>query len=292
MGELNQPVEPRSPWRSSLSPETPEREQPGAAFDRDIAMIEELPDPVERGRYALDLLEEVTGAQMSGLYRGERDLPVVTGRTDWSQQYYLYEIPDGQGGDPRTIREVYDDSRLQRTAKHVFGRVDQGKMRVIDRAQGPYLELGMSECSALIAVQPDRLWVAHLSYSMTTAAEQVVDLMRQQGVASDQLYAVASVGASQEQRAAAIGGELGRRLRLEDYIRLGVQPDRMVPFEFDWEVKAGQEPVARNLVRVLVSSQAVYVKLADYSSQQGAVRQEVQQGPDRAERVLVWPEGR
>ncbi len=205
------------------------------------------------------------------------------------QQYYLYDIGSSTPGeDIHTIRPGYSDNYpLTVTPEHAFGKVAQGMMVVIDRDRGPYLHIGASECSALIAVQPDKLWVAHVSYSMTIAAEQVVEQMRQAGVTADQLYAVASVGAYQEQMAAARSGEFARRLTLDDYARLGVAPDHLASFE--WSVDPDNPNINHNLARILVSNQSAYVKLADYRSelQAGFMRDE-QIGPDR-ELVLEWP---
>jgi hypothetical protein len=266
---------------------------PGAGVDRELEVAEMFP-MLEHGRAALDTYGYLTGEIEASHYAGGRDVPRIEGPEEGVKQYYLYDIPDGQGGDRYTIREAYAtgsassfDKELLRTPEHVVGAVAQGHMRVIDRRQQPYLRLGMSECSALIAVQPNKLWVAHLSYSSVAAGEQVADMMQRAGVTSDQLYAVASLGDYQDRQAAASQGDMARRLRAEDYARLGVPAEHTV--RFDWSVDQQDPTVTHNMVQVLACNSGVYVQAADYRYTKRGGWPRDEKLAVTAEQALEWP---
>ncbi len=160
---------------------------------------------------------------------------------------------------PRGGIQSHNQTSYSQTPERTFIKVFQGRIWSVERARHPYLRLGMSECSALIAVTKKTISLAHIGSSYQCQFEAAHAHFLKHGVRPEDLYVVASVGDLQEERAEKYRA-VPRLSKSEEYLARGIVETNIIPFSY--EPAAARDPYTRevigsvhqNLVRVDVTN--------------------------------------
>jgi hypothetical protein len=173
------------------------------------------------------------------------------------KHFLLPEIPGGDGN-LKNIREHYDErSNYLKSEKHFFIRVGQGEMWTVPCQENPYLLVSMSECSALIGKTADKIIIAHISYSMPKQISATIEFMKTQGIQTDSIYAIASIGSHQEKRAQTNREE--RFTASQDYLNLGILPQNIKEFSYDFGPDDGLgRSIMSNLTEIIVCNDSIF----------------------------------
>ncbi len=226
-------------------------------FDRDMAEVDKM-DPLDRGRQALETYREAVGVQVSPFYgQASRGGRLRTNTPEWGEHYMLPTV-QGQGfGNVRLSEDEH--SSYNRTPGHVFLNVEQETMWQLESAAAPVAYASMSECSALIGRSESSLWVAHVGYSTKVSLAAAAETMKAAGVTIDSMMAVAATG---KLSPSAVFGAPATR---QDYLDLGIQPERIVEYDYSQQTDVEGTTQGHNLAQVVARPNEVYVATSDYT---------------------------
>jgi len=244
--------------------ESVQKESKPNSVDLDFGALEENFAVEDRMELTRVLFQDVMDPPASRESFG-RDTELIVGKGEGDiRHYFLPDIPGGKG-DINSIREAYDSrTEYYKSPERLFLRVGQGEMWVIPKRENPYIKISMSECGAIIGTDNDRIVVAHISYSQIDEIEAVVRFMKENGIALQNIYAVASVG----NQARKIGVEGSKRAKdITVYANLGIPKENISTFEFHSELPYGGEGwLSVNITQVICTREAIYKYSYDLKS--------------------------
>lgn len=165
-----------------------------------------------------------------------------------------------------SIREFNDKVDYERTTANAFVQIHQGNMWLTPATNpSPYHFAGMSECSFITAKTPtNQIVSAHLSYSMELQLDQVLEFLGQQGVTPDQVFGIVSVGDYQKDKAV---GRYDRVASIDDYVRRGFDPKKLIDFSWRAEKDDSGLRVDRSLTYALVGPNFLHKYSVDARTQ-------------------------
>ena len=187
--------------------------------------------------------------------------------TDGMRHFVLPGIHGGDGN-TETIREAYGDWRAEyrTTPERALVRVGQGEMWTAESARNPYLYASMSKCSALIGATESSVVVSHVSYSELAELDATIRFMNEQGIALENIYAVASVGDYLKKQ---FRGGNPVANDVEAYTKRGIAEKNIIPFEWSSGKDATGRPIDHNLTTILVSRDGLLAWSNDLATERG-----------------------
>lgn len=173
------------------------------------------------------------------------------------KHFFLPDIPGGEGS-LQNIREAYDNrANYLKSDQHLFMKIGQGEMWTIPRQENPYLLVSMSECSALIGKTADKLFVAHISFSLLNQIEKTIKFMQAQGVELANIYAIASTGAQQTQKTQQNSEK--RATSTQNYLDLGIPPKNIQEFSYNLGPDDGLgRSTMENLTEIIICNDKIF----------------------------------
>ncbi|GEM_PF-2778601 len=206
------------------------------------------------------------------------------------KHFLLPDIPGGSG-DLQSIREAYDSRNLyKKSDRHLFMKIGQGEMWAIPRQENPYLLVSMSECSTLVGKTTDKLFVAHISFSLTKQVTETVKFMQAQGVEINNIYAIACTGTYQEQKAQQ--NHERRATQIQDYLDLGLPPQNITEFSYNLGPDDGLGRFTmKNLTEIIICNDGIFKYSFDLLNDQyapGAYHQTFVEGSYRDEEIITF----
>ncbi len=164
--------------------------------------------------------------------------------------------------------------------KRVFIRAHQGRIWSAEFARQPYFRLSMSLCSALVAVTPRSIAVAHIGFSYRCQFEAALAAFRKAGAAPENLYLVASTGAVQR-RQAQENAAIPRITDMTEYAEHGILPEHTLSYEYgprvirDAQTRDPQGILQKSLVRLDITRDYAYAYTFDETEQWRTGKREV-----------------
>jgi hypothetical protein len=142
------------------------------------------------------------------------------------QEWHMRDFsPDNERADKETAAVVYE------AGTSLFLDLKQCSVVEADTTNyDPYLRATISECSVLIARDETRIWAAHLGMSEKSQVTAALSGLQASGFAVSDIIVIASVG--QSQKDANKRGYSPRFDSVDDYVAIGVDPNKIIPFEF------------------------------------------------------------
>jgi hypothetical protein len=187
------------------------------------------------------------------------------------KHWYLPKaFPDINPEQCRQIRESYEDydgkyfpdmMSYYENGDRILLRAEQGVVWELPKSLNPYAVVGMSTCTAVVGETDDKLVVAHVDFSEKESLRQTMELLRTRGVASERIYAVASVGETQEEHNAGLGDwrTSERATSVADYEAMGIPPENIIVFQYSHKKVDDERRIydSHNLARVLVTKDGI-----------------------------------
>jgi hypothetical protein len=241
-----------------------ERREAADSVAADLDYIENGNDPLlERAQMSRLLYQEIFER---GTKRVEKKFIKPAQGSDLRHFYLPGNYGAGFDGnsDPGVIREGYD-SRHEICALEGrnFITADQGGLWIVLRSSKPYFNVSMSECSCIVGVSEENLIVSYIGFSEMKELRATLGVLADAGVASENMYVIASVGSHQKEAGSRFLAP-PRAVSFEDYENLGFREENIATFNYRPGDDEGRTYVLKSICKVIVNDGFIFKYTGDY----------------------------